>query len=201
MNKDYDYLFKIIILGDSGVGKTAILNRFADDQFTEIYSTTVGIDFKIRTILIEGKKIKLQMWDTAGQERFRTLVASYYRGAHGTVLSYDVTNKNSFDNVRNWIREIDSHNTEGITKLILANKCDLPTREVHKEDGELLAKEMGIPHIEVSAKTGLGVQDAFNLLANSMYTRLKPILSQNRQSMNAEKLNFVKAAERSSTCC
>jgi Ras-related protein Rab-1A len=133
--KEYDFLFKIIILGDSGVGKTALLNRFSDDTFTETYSTTVGIDFKIRTISVEGKKIKLQMWDTAGQERFRTLVASYYRGAHGTILAYDVTKKSSFNNVRNWVKEIDSHNTEGITKIILANKVDLPGREISHEVG------------------------------------------------------------------
>ena len=175
--KDYDHLFKIIILGDSGVGKTAILNRFSDDNFTETYATTVGIDFKIRTINIEGKRIKLQMWDTAGQERFRTLVASYYRGAHGTILTYDVTKRSSFNNVRNWVKEIDSHNTEGITKVILANKCDLPGREISKEDGEMLARDIGVEHIEVSAKTGDRIQLAFTDLTNTIYTRMKPILT------------------------
>jgi small GTP-binding protein len=107
MAKTYDFLFKLILVGDSGVGKTCILVRFSEDAFNSTFISTIGIDFKIRTVDIEGKKIKLQIWDTAGQERFRSIMTCYYRGAMGIMLVYDVTAEKSFDNIRNWIRNIE----------------------------------------------------------------------------------------------
>uniref|UniRef100_A0A3P9HPC8 small monomeric GTPase n=1 Tax=Oryzias latipes TaxID=8090 RepID=A0A3P9HPC8_ORYLA len=107
MAKTYDYLFKLLLIGDSGVGKTCVLFRFADDAFNSTFISTIGIDFKIRTIDLNGKKIKLQIWDTAGQERFRTITTAYYRGAMGIMLVYDITNEKSFENIKNWIRNIE----------------------------------------------------------------------------------------------
>ena len=109
MNSEYDYLFKLLLIGDSGVGKSCLLLRFADDTYTESYISTIGVDFKIRTIELDGKTIKLQIWDTAGQERFRTITSSYYRGAHGIIVVFDVTDQESFNNVKQWLHEIDRY--------------------------------------------------------------------------------------------
>ena len=107
MNSEYDYLFKLLLIGDSGVGKSCLLLRFADDTYTESYISTIGVDFKIRTIELDGKTIKLQIWDTAGQERFRTLTSSYYRGCHGIILVFDVNERSSFDNLKQWLDELE----------------------------------------------------------------------------------------------
>ncbi len=127
-NQEYDYLFKLLLIGDSGVGKSCILLRFADDTYTESFISTIGVDFKIRTIEVEGKVIKLQIWDTAGQERFRTITSSYYRGAHGIIMVYDITETESFKNVSNWNNEIAKYASEGVRKLLVGNKCDLENR-------------------------------------------------------------------------
>merc|ERR1711898_6342 len=103
MNAEYDYLFKLLLIGDSGVGKSCLLLRFADDTYSESYISTIGVDFKIRTIEHDGKRIKLQIWDTAGQERFRTITSSYYRGAHGIIVVYDVTELDTFHAVERWM--------------------------------------------------------------------------------------------------
>merc|ERR1712071_723326 len=125
MAKTYDYLFKLLLIGDSGVGKTCVLFRFSEDAFNSTFISTIGIDFKIRTIELDGKKIKLQIWDTAGQERFRTITTAYYRGAMGIMLVYDITNDKSFDNIKNWIRNIEEHASADVEKMILGNKCDM----------------------------------------------------------------------------
>eukprot|EP01083_Nonionella_stella_P172877 594594_1 len=106
---EYDYLLKVVMVGDSGVGKSSLLKRFANRDFTGDYISTIGVDFEIKTLEIDGKTVKLQIWDTAGQERFRTITSSYYRGAHGIIIVYDITDKESFDNVRQWLFEIDRY--------------------------------------------------------------------------------------------
>merc|ERR1719171_470778 len=143
--QQYDFLIKLLLIGDSGVGKSCILVRFADDAFSNSFITTIGIDFKIRTIELDGKRIKLQIWDTAGQERFKTITTAYYRGAMGIMLVYDVTNEKSFDNIKNWIRNIEEHASADVEKMILGNKCDMnDRRQVSKDRGEQLAIEYGI---------------------------------------------------------
>ncbi|CAB1324480.1 unnamed protein product, partial [Coregonus sp. 'balchen'] len=137
MAKTYDYLFKLLLIGDSGVGKTCVLFRFSEDAFNSTFISTIGIDFKIRTIELDGKKIKLQIWDTAGQERFRTITTAYYRGAMGIMLVYDITNEKSFDNIKNWIRNIEEHASADVEKMVLGNKCDVnDKRQVSKDRGE-----------------------------------------------------------------
>jgi len=169
MAKTYDYLFKLLLIGDSGVGKTCLLFRFAEDSFNNSFISTIGIDFKIRTIELDGKKIKLQIWDTAGQERFRTITTAYYRGAMGILLVYDITNEKSFDNIKNWIRNIEEHASADVEKMVLGNKCDMnDRRQVSKERGAQLAIEYGIKFMETSAKANINVEDAFFTLARDI---------------------------------
>ncbi|XP_014241167.1 ras-related protein Rab-8A isoform X3 [Cimex lectularius] len=168
MAKTYDHLFKLLLIGDSGVGKTCILFRFSEDAFNNTFISTIGIDFKIRTIELDGKKIKLQIWDTAGQERFRTITTAYYRGAMGIMLVYDITNEKSFDNIKNWIRNIEENATTDVEKMLLGNKCDHDVRVVSKERGEQLAIEYGIKFMEVSAKESINVESAFFTIAGDI---------------------------------
>ncbi|ORZ22616.1 ras family-domain-containing protein [Absidia repens] len=169
----YDYLIKLLLIGDSGVGKSCLLLRFSDDSFTPSFITTIGIDFKIRTIELDGKRIKLQIWDTAGQERFRTITTAYYRGAMGILLVYDVTDERSFANVQNWFSNIEQHANEGVNKILIGNKCDMEEkRVVTKAQGEALASELGIQFMETSAKANIGVEEAFFDLARDIKKRL-----------------------------
>eukprot|EP01100_Stratorugosa_tubuloviscum_P007234 TRINITY_DN302_c0_g1_i2.p1 TRINITY_DN302_c0_g1~~TRINITY_DN302_c0_g1_i2.p1 ORF type:complete len:216 (-),score=111.44 TRINITY_DN302_c0_g1_i2:27-674(-) len=169
----YDYLIKLLLIGDSGVGKSCLLLRFSDDSFTPSFITTIGIDFKIRTIELDGKKIKLQIWDTAGQERFRTITTAYYRGAMGILLVYDVTDEKSFSNIRNWMRNIEQHATESVNKMLIGNKCDMvDKRAVESDRGKALAAEYGINFLETSAKNSINVEEAFISLAKDIKKRL-----------------------------
>ncbi|ODM98188.1 Ras-related protein Rab-8A [Orchesella cincta] len=146
-----------------------LLFRFSEDAFNSTFISTIGIDFKIRTIELDGKKIKLQIWDTAGQERFRTITTAYYRGAMGIMLVYDITNEKSFENIKNWIRNIEEHAAPDVQKMILGNKCDMnDKRVVSKERGEQLALEYGIRFMETSAKNSHNVEEAFYILSRDI---------------------------------
>jgi len=150
-----------------------LLLRFSDDSFTPSFITTIGIDFKIRTIDLDGKRIKLQIWDTAGQERFRTITTAYYRGAMGILLVYDVTDEKSFGNIRNWIRNIEQHATESVNKILIGNKCDMVDKKViDYERGKALADEYGIKFLETSAKNSINVEESFVTLAKDIKKRL-----------------------------
>jgi len=175
MNPEYDYLFKLLLIGDSGVGKSCLLLRFADDTYTESYISTIGVDFKIRTIELDGKTIKLQIWDTAGQERFRTITSSYYRGAHGIIVVYDVTDQESFNNVKQWLQEIDRYACENVNKLLVGNKCDLTTKKVvDYTTAKEYAEQLGIPFLEASAKDSINVENAFTTMAGEIKNRVGP---------------------------
>ncbi|CCC06926.1 ras family-domain-containing protein [Copromyces sp. CBS 386.78] len=172
-NRNYDFLIKLLLIGDSGVGKSCCLLRFSEDSFTPSFITTIGIDFKIRTIELDGKRVKLQIWDTAGQERFRTITTAYYRGAMGILLVYDVTDERSFNNIRTWFANVEQHATEGVNKILIGNKCDWEEkRAVSKEQGQALADELGIPFLEVSAKANINIEEAFFSLANDIKKRI-----------------------------
>ncbi|CAN8237390.1 unnamed protein product [Cochlearia groenlandica] len=171
---DYDYLVKLLLIGDSGVGKSCLLLRFSDDTFTTSFITTIGIDFKIRTIELDGKRIKLQIWDTAGQERFRTITTAYYRGAMGILLVYDVTDESSFNNIRNWMKNIEQHASNNVNRILVGNKADMDEskRAIPTEKGQALADEYGIKFFETSAKTNLNVENVFLSIAKDIKQRL-----------------------------
>jgi Ras-related protein Rab-8A len=204
---DYDHLIKLLMIGDSGVGKSCLLLRFVDDSFTTSFITTIGIDFKIRTIEIDGKRIKLQIWDTAGQERFRTITTAYYRGAMGILLIYDVTDESSFNNIRNWIRNIEQHASDNVNKILVGNKADMDEskRAVPTARGQELADEFGIKFFETSAKTNLNVEQVFFTLGRDIKQRLEE--SESRVEPNTIKLNNPdqvngpENARQKSNCC
>jgi len=167
-------LFKFLLIGVSGVGKSCLLLRFADDTYTDSYISTIGVDFKIRTIDLDAKTIKLQIWDTAGQERFRTITSSYYRGAHGIIIVYDITDKESFDNVRQWLFEIDRYASENVCKLLVGNKSDLANkRAVEYEQSKAFADELNIPFLETSAKNAANVEQAFLTMAAQIKNKMQ----------------------------
>ncbi|GMM47164.1 Rab family GTPase [Pichia kluyveri] len=169
MNKDYDYLFKLLLIGDSGVGKSCLLLRFAENTYTTDYVSTIGVDFKIRTIELDGKTIKLQIWDTAGQERFKTITSSYYRGAHGIIIVYDVTDQESFDNVNQWLQEIDRYGTSNVQKLLVGNKCDLTDKKVvDYAVAKEFADSRGLKLLETSAAESTNVEQAFILMSKQI---------------------------------
>merc|ERR1719362_580905 len=167
-NHKYDHLFKLLIIGESGVGKTCLLLRFTDDSFTANHLTTIGIDFKIKIIDQEQKRIKLQIWDTAGQERFRTITKTYYKGAHGIILTFDVTDENSFKNIRNWVKQIDLNAQNNVCKVLVGNKCDREDRKVTFEEGQKLATEFNMKYFETSAKTNHNVNETFTFLTKNI---------------------------------
>ncbi|XP_071131447.1 ras-related protein Rab-26-like isoform X6 [Mytilus edulis] len=165
-----EVFYKVMLIGDSGVGKTCLLVRFKDGAFLSgSFISTVGIDFRNKVVDVEGTKVKLQIWDTAGQERFRSVTHAYYRDAHALLLLYDVTNKASFDNIRAWLGEINEYAQEDVVIMLLGNKADMAgERMIRTEDGEKLAKEYNVAFMETSAKTGMNVDLAFMAVAKDL---------------------------------
>nr|XP_011441468.2 ras-related protein Rab-37 isoform X4 [Crassostrea gigas] len=166
----YDISSKVMLIGDSGVGKTCLLVRFKDGAFLSgSFISTVGIDFRNKVVDVEGTKVKLQIWDTAGQERFRSVTHAYYRDAHALLLLYDVSNKASFDNIRAWLGEINEYAQEDVVIMLLGNKADMTSeRVIRTEDGERLANEYNVAFMETSAKTGMNVDLAFMAVAKDL---------------------------------
>ncbi|XP_047132317.1 uncharacterized protein LOC100204948 isoform X1 [Hydra vulgaris] len=169
-SKNYDYLFKIILIGDSGVGKTSLLAKFVDEEVVQSHISTIGIDFKMRCLVISGKQVKVQIWDTAGQERYETITTQYYRRAHGIILTYDVTRHDSFVNVRKWLRYVEEFADGNVKLVLLGNKSDLTdARKVTKVEAQALAEEFKIQWFETSAYTGENVEDAFLMITRQIY--------------------------------
>ena len=166
--------FKILLLGDSSVGKTCFLKRYIDETFQDVYLSTIGFDYKYKRITLkDGKNIKLQIWDTAGQERFRTIGKNYYKGAHGIILIYDVTNQSSFDNIRKWVGQIKDEASGKACVLLVANKIDIEDRIISREDGENIAKSYNLDIYESSAKDNINVSEVFEDLAERINEKFK----------------------------
>eukprot|EP01083_Nonionella_stella_P229460 812148_1 len=181
-NNEYKLVLKLLVLGNHSVGKTCLCYRFCDYTFGPQYISNIGVDFRIRTIDVDGDKLKLLIWDTAGQERFRTVTNAYYRRADGILLVYDVTNRKSFNDIRHWNEQIEQHKQPPyVHRIIAANKCDLigdsKYEIVSTDEAKSLCKELKISQcVDVSAKTGEGVDDAFYTLAKDAYQyKYKPL--------------------------
>lgn len=202
MSSDYDYLLKLLLIGDSGVGKSCLLLRFADDSYSESYISTIGVDFKIRTITVDGKMVKLQIWDTAGQERFRTITSSYYRGAHGIMVVYDCTDRASFDNLKQWMEEIARYGSQEVSRLLIGNKCDLAEKkQVSEGEGRELADSLKVNFLETSAKTGLRVEEAFQQMAAEIKNRIGPQELTSDMPQNRVNIDNAKGVNPNKACC
>ncbi len=167
--EEYDYIFKVLLIGNSDVGKSSIILRYVDETWTDVFVPTIGVDFKVKTLKVDNKQVKMQIWDTAGQERFRTVVSSYFRGSHGLFLIYDITNRDSFKNLENWLKEIEGEASEKVLKILIGNKCDLEEdRDIKFEEGQAFANRNGMQFMETSAKANTNINEAFEALAKLM---------------------------------
>ena len=174
MTAEPNHTFKILTIGESGVGKTCVLRRFVENKFLKNHLATIGIDFKTRVINLNGLTIKLKIWDTAGQERFRNITNQYYKGADGILLVYDVTDEESYNKIRDWMDQITSNtDNEDIGLVLLGNKCDMDPRAVTEEMGKEMAKELNINYYETSALNGQGINEAFEGLTKDIMKRKK----------------------------
>lgn len=199
-----DLQIKLLMIGDSAVGKTCLLLRYANDSFSSTFISTIGIDFKIKNIVVDGKRIKLQIWDTAGQERFRTITTTYFRGAQGIILVYDVTDKKTFASIREWMSQIKIHADNNVNKILVGNKCDLKdARAVSYEEGVDLAKEFDLKFFEASAKHYLNVEEIFTSIVTDVKDRLLSEGTNNTGGGAAFRLNQAAnaAAPKSTGCC
>ncbi|XP_038509509.1 ras-related protein Rab-2A-like isoform X1 [Canis lupus familiaris] len=170
----YAYLFRYIIIGDTGVGKSCLLLQFTDKRFQPVHDLTIGVEFGARMITIDGKQIKLQIWDTAGQESFRSITRSYYRGAAGALLVYDITRRDTFNHLTTWLEDARQRSNSNMVIMLIGNKSDLESRrEVKKEEGEAFAREHGLIFMETSAKTASNVEEAFINTAKEIYEKIR----------------------------
>ena len=171
MSGESNYVFKILLLGDTTVGKTCFLMRFTENTFQEIHMSTIGLDYRFKKMPVdEGKEATVQIWDTAGQDRFRAITKNYYKGAHGIILIYDVTNQKTFENVRNWVTQIRENASEKAIIYIVGNKIDdKQNKVVTKEDGEKMAKEFDLKFFEASAKEDINIAPTFEALVKDIY--------------------------------
>ncbi|KAL0595323.1 Ras-related protein Rab-37 [Plecturocebus cupreus] len=221
----YDLTGKVMLLGDSGVGKTCFLIQFKDGAFLSgTFIATVGIDFRNKVVTVDGMRVKLQIWDTAGQERFRSVTHAYYRDAQALLLLYDITNKSSFDNIRAWLTEIHEYAQRDVVIMLLGNKADMSSeRVIRSEDGETLARvsdclwdrvkgggsprlalrthspgqEYGVPFLETSAKTGMNVELAFLAIAKELKYRA----GQSADQPSFQIRDYVESQKKHSSCC
>ena len=167
-NEEEEIKIKIMLLGESQIGKTSLIQRYVKNNFNLSYITTVGIDFQLKQIKMNNKSIKLQIWDTAGQERFKNITKSYFHSSDGFVVGYDITSRLSFTNVSTWLKEINDNAPEEIQKILIGNKCDLNEREVTTEEGQKLAEENGMKFFETSAKNDINVKETFESITKDI---------------------------------
>ena len=204
-SEDYEFIFKVLLLGNSNVGKSSLFLRFVDDIWNDTFVPTIGVDFKIKTFDIDEKKIKMQIWDTAGQERFKNIIASYYRGAHGILLLYDVTDRDSFKNLNNWLIEIEKNANKNVLKILIGNKTDLEDKRVISyNQGKEFADNYGLKFIETSVKKNLNVNEAFDTLGRELMKASgdKKIIKQPpNKKISVAKVKDLNNNEKKKGCC
>ena len=196
---DYN-LYKILVLGDTSVGKSCLLLRFCDNSFQEAHLTTIGLDFRLKTInLKDDRKVKIQIWDTAGEDRFRSITRNYYKGAKGILLIFDVTNKETFTHVRDWIERIHEESPEGITICLVGNKIDMnESRVISNEEGKKIADEFKIPYFETSAKSNIGVEEVFTYLVKEVDTIY---MNEHKEEVGRKTVLNQKTKNKKKKCC
>jgi small GTP-binding protein len=195
-SENKELLYKILLLGDSSVGKTCFLMRYSDNTFQEIHMSTIGLDYKLKNVqLDDGNIVKIQIWDTAGQDRFRSITKNYYKGAHGIILIYDITSRKTYENIKNWVTQIKEEVSDKVNIILVGNKIDdEKNRKVSTEEGEKMAKEIGFDFYETSAKTGINIDSTFNDLVK------KTVESFSKTNVKGDKLNTKKAGSKRGCC-
>ncbi|XP_058093504.1 ras-related protein RABA5e-like [Magnolia sinica] len=207
-----EYLFKIVIIGDSAVGKSNLLSRYARNEFNMNSKATIGVEFQTQSMEINGKEVKAQIWDTAGQERFRAVTSAYYRGAVGALVVYDISRRTTFDSVQRWLDELNTHSDTTVARMLVGNKCDLENiRDVSVEEGKALAEAEGLFFMETSALDATNVKTAFEIVIKEIYNNVsrkvlnsdsyKAELSVNRVSLVDDGADGSKKASNKYSCC
>jgi small GTP-binding protein len=192
MTSNYNLIFKIVLIGDSNVGKTNILSKYLQNEFNPDSKATVGVEFGSKTININNNVIKAQIWDTAGTEKYRSITNAYYKGAKGAFVVYDISRKASFNNIDKWLFDLKNNGDENINIVIIGNKIDLENqREVTTEEGEKKAIINKASFIETSAKNGDNIEKAFNLMIENVYENFKKE-NENKENIDSEELNKEK---------
>ncbi|KAL1309077.1 hypothetical protein HN51_051754 [Arachis hypogaea] len=193
-----EYLFKIVLIGDSAVGKSNLLSRFARNEFDTNSKATIGVEFQTQVVEIEGKEVKAQIWDTAGQERFRAVTSAYYRGAVGALVVYDISRRSTFDGIKRWLEELATQNDGTVATMLVGNKCDLENiREVSVEEGKNLAEAEGLFFMETSALDTTNVQIAFETVIREIYDNIsRKVLSSDshKAELSANRVSLVNGA-------
>ena len=198
ISQDYDYLFKVLLLGDSDVGKSSLILRYTEETFNSKLVNSIGVDFKMKKKEIDGKVIKVQIWDTAGHERFRSITYSYYRGANAIIIVFDLSDKKSFVSITEWLKQIEKHAKENVFKFLVGNKSDLvEERKVTYEEAKQYADEHELPYIETSAKEGININELFDSSIKSFLTNSKSFGGEKNIKLNSQSTN---SSERG-ICC
>ncbi|KAI9072116.1 hypothetical protein K1719_015253 [Acacia pycnantha] len=212
-NQKIDYVFKVVLIGDSAVGKSQILARFARNEFSMDSKATIGVEFQTRTLVIQHKTVKAQIWDTAGQERYRAVTSAYYRGAVGAMLVYDITKRQSFDHIPRWLEELRNHADKNIVIILIGNKSDLENqRAVPTEDAKEFAEKEGLFFLETSALEATNVETAFMTVLTEIFNIVNKhsLASENQGNGNSASLSGKKiivpgpaqeVPAKTKTCC
>ena len=198
----FSVFFKILLIGDLGVGKSCVILRYVEGDFPGNIMSSIGVDFKTKQIDLDDRLIKLQIWDTAGHEKFRTITTSYYKSAHAIIILYDITQKASFDHIRNWLTEIDKFGKQGVLKVIVGNKLDMENnRKITKEAAENLALKYGIKLWEVSAKDNTNIEEMFLDTIKTLLEKNSKIISEGSSMATNIQLNKNVKNKKSKKCC
>ena len=202
----YDVLFKIILVGDTSVGKTNIINKYIKNEFQEDFYATIGVEFSHKQFIVDNHKIKAQIWDTAGQERYKSITSAYYKGAKGAFIVYDITNKFTFESVDKWVQDLNSYGEKNLSLLLVGNKSDLENkRQINKEEGEEKAKSFGLGFIETSACSGDNIDQAFEIMLKEVLKKYmvdNDINNDEFEGGSGKNIELVKKPEqKKKNCC